>query len=651
MRKLFLLLLTVTSAYAQVTYATADAVYPSDIGYFNVTDYGAVGNGVTDDTAAIQSAMNAAQATGYDGNRGGTVYFPNGTYLIGSSLVWKRGSTWIAYFRFEGQNKATTTVKLKNSASGFGNASCVIPSTPSTGSPCPGVIITGNESTPYSNGTGENGFNNDIWNMTVEVGTGNPGAIGIDWQGNNQASIKNVNVVADGPAKAGISLARNCACGSGVGPDLIKNVSITGFDYNIAANANSIEVSTALEYIDLINPNVAGVINTGYNIWFHQVYSSIAGSGPAFINSGSSGLTVLDGTLNGSNGAISAIQNQSTSSGGVAFLRNITSTGFASALSISSGNTIVSGSSITEYAFPTGTGRSRNFLGIPNTPEQVDNNFANWQSVGSGGGACAPFSGSDATTCIQAAFNAGKSTVYFPFGQYSINGTINIPSAVTRIIGAKSSVVPISSATFSMNSTGTTPVEIRNLNIYGIAVRYNGSAPLVIADSPMGGTTLSNTGSGTGTIYLEDEPIGGVTLTLGSAQWLYARQYDIETGGTHSSVTGGNAWIFGQKTEGASGALWNVVNTNFEFLGGFATTAGGYASTGAFNFTSSNFSVSGFTAYPGGWHNIIVKDGITVATETGWSSGVGVGVYGPTSTPSVGVSDNFNAGMEAITAR
>ena len=49
--------------------------------YADVTDFGAVGNGVTDDTSAIQDALDSLQTTG------GTIYFPYGTYLIGSEIL------------------------------------------------------------------------------------------------------------------------------------------------------------------------------------------------------------------------------------------------------------------------------------------------------------------------------------------------------------------------------------------------------------------------------------------------------------------------------------------------------------------------------------------------------------------------------------
>jgi hypothetical protein len=51
---------------------------------FSVVEYGAVGDGVTDDSAAIQAAVNAIKATAIPG---GTLYFPGGrNYLITTSI-------------------------------------------------------------------------------------------------------------------------------------------------------------------------------------------------------------------------------------------------------------------------------------------------------------------------------------------------------------------------------------------------------------------------------------------------------------------------------------------------------------------------------------------------------------------------------------
>jgi hypothetical protein len=54
---------------------------------FNVKDqpYNAAGNGVADDTTAIQNAINAANTAG-----GGRVYLPAGVYLLSSALTMKR---------------------------------------------------------------------------------------------------------------------------------------------------------------------------------------------------------------------------------------------------------------------------------------------------------------------------------------------------------------------------------------------------------------------------------------------------------------------------------------------------------------------------------------------------------------------------------
>jgi len=59
------------------------------VNQFNVKDYGAVGNNVADDTAAIASAVSAANATG------GIVYFPPGKYLINSGTGFSAGTSGV----------------------------------------------------------------------------------------------------------------------------------------------------------------------------------------------------------------------------------------------------------------------------------------------------------------------------------------------------------------------------------------------------------------------------------------------------------------------------------------------------------------------------------------------------------------------------
>ena len=60
----------------------ANAIGGPDGGVFNVADYGATGDGVTDDSAAIQAAIDACEAAG-----GGEVYFPSGTYIADNMTI------------------------------------------------------------------------------------------------------------------------------------------------------------------------------------------------------------------------------------------------------------------------------------------------------------------------------------------------------------------------------------------------------------------------------------------------------------------------------------------------------------------------------------------------------------------------------------
>jgi hypothetical protein len=78
----------------QFTGQTARTVAAKLTDVVSVKDFGAVGDGVTDDTAAIQAAINSVSHTTWQGSTaamytkgGGTVYFPPGRYRITQTLL------------------------------------------------------------------------------------------------------------------------------------------------------------------------------------------------------------------------------------------------------------------------------------------------------------------------------------------------------------------------------------------------------------------------------------------------------------------------------------------------------------------------------------------------------------------------------------
>jgi hypothetical protein len=77
--------------------------------YVSVKDFGAVGNGVANDTVAIQAAVTAA---GY----GGGVFFPKGTYLINAAINVPPASGSISGVNFTGEGPSSI---VKPSVGGF----------------------------------------------------------------------------------------------------------------------------------------------------------------------------------------------------------------------------------------------------------------------------------------------------------------------------------------------------------------------------------------------------------------------------------------------------------------------------------------------------------------------------------------------------
>lgn len=80
-------MLCVCLALVNCPVAAEDIRFPASAGLIDLTQapYGAVGNGIHDDTAAIQRALDEHSASG------AILYLPNGIYLISHTLHWGGG--------------------------------------------------------------------------------------------------------------------------------------------------------------------------------------------------------------------------------------------------------------------------------------------------------------------------------------------------------------------------------------------------------------------------------------------------------------------------------------------------------------------------------------------------------------------------------
>jgi len=537
--------------------------FPADSGIVNVRDFGAKGDGRTDDTKALRAAIDAAGPdTGAFFWRTKIVWLPAGTYLVSGTLQrhyanGKFGSGMILI----GESAAGTTIKLTDHASGFGD-----PGTPR------GVIMTTAkllDGTPTSGGKdytrkgeGNDAYENFVENLTIDAGHGNPGAIGIDSLANNIGAIRDVRVTAPPDSGAiGIAMLRKWP-----GPALLRDVTVSGFDRGIAVH--NTEYGITLDRVRLEGQRIIGLVNDGNAV--SAAHLTVVGGATAVANTAPGGLIALiDSDLRRAGGAGKALDNR-----GVVVVRRLALAGYPPPPVAAADHPLTGVFDAGKFQVKP-AGEEVPLADAPAPPADPVRDWVNVLRFAPPGK-----DPRDITDALRRAFASGAPTVYLPFGRYIIHAAIDVPPTVRRIVGMNASITVTpqrepdfdrASGMLRISEPGP-PLTVERLafdmtNLGDqLAVEVAAPRDVVLRDIVTAGTAFLDRKPDGGRVFIEDVCCGA--LKIAGPKPVIARQLDTEGDDIRIANDGGNLVVLGLKTEGDGVVVDNSNGARATILGG-----------------------------------------------------------------------------------
>jgi hypothetical protein len=525
------------------------AALPRDAGQVDVRgEYGAVCDGKADDTAALQRAFREARSNRRPGKR--IIQLPAGTCLVRDQLAWREslesGGAWQQNLELTGAGRDRTTLRLIDGAPGFQD-----PAKPRA------VLYTASKVEPsdpparQEDGSGNRAFHNHVSNLTIDVGRGNPGAIGIDFLTSNVGALRDLRILA--PARtghSGIRLERYAP-----GPCLLSRISIEGFDH--AIRVANLDYGITLEHVTIAGQKVAGILNSNNVLSMRRLTSDNAV--PAISNDGRDGLVVLlDSDLRGGAPTEPAIRGP-----GKLVLRDVRASGYARLSPGVSELTVSEHVSETPRSAFEGDPRQTLRLPVEDTPaEFVPAAEDQWASVAAYG--AAPWDPLDDTLAFESALRSGKPAIYAPTGAYQISRPLQIPASVRLIHFAGSFIEPMPGSyadpalgrdVFVIQESSAQALTLRRFWGAGFAganvLHHAANRVVIVKDGGFGSVGRIKIDSDTGKVFLEDVSAGAIEI--GDRARVWARQLNLEPRSPvlteMSSNRGGVLWVLGLKTE------------------------------------------------------------------------------------------------------
>jgi hypothetical protein len=545
--------------------------YPKSAAVVDVTspEYGAIPNDGKDDTKAIQKAL------GQFPNQGKVIYLPNGVYNISDTLYWPPGVPLRSDYKrtvLQGQNRDRVIIQLDNNSPKFQNPK----------QPRPVISTAFNpdlnpESKEFKASIFAQRFGNSVRNLTINIGKNNPGAEGLNFNANNQGAVRSVKITSE-DRKGAIGLALTHG---EVGPLLIEDVEIIGFDYGVRTN-NSI-CGITMQNITVREQNLAGIYNNGQVIsleGFNSVNSVpaiINGKNPSKGRSPGGTLTLVNARLIGRG---LAKNTSAISSAGFFYGRNVTSSGYKEVLTNRAINTDakIKGAVIDEFTSHPILSKFKSpsqslQLAIKQFPKLTWDNPKTWVSVEKFG--AVPDDNKDDTDAFQAAIDSGARTVLVPAtGTFTINNTLVLRGNVRRFLGTEG---VLNGNGEIITDDGSQPtLLIENFFVtFDSPLKWKNVAKRNIVYRSI--THLDLESKGSGDLFIDDIVMGkkGQLRFLNPAQSVWTRQFNPE-GHSKTNVVnrGAKLWILGFKTEGGQTKIETTNGGFTELLGGLFYAAG-----------------------------------------------------------------------------
>ena len=492
----------------------------------------AKGDGRTDDTDALRDVFDWLKAKykkgdGFDPEFHYTVYFPNGTYRVTDTLIY-RGPTvgafpkWdgtfdINHLHFLGETREGATIRLADGAPGFGD-----PAKPRA------VLALQHPDTVFNNVPGSNW----VRNLTLAVGAGNPGAIGLDLQGANNTELSDLTVRA---AKGSGRYAVRARIGSIQG--YYHDVRLDGFDVGYRQEPNA-EAHTAWERLNIVGERRAGIELVGGGISLRACRVAAPSRRPAVDLAGEgTHLVALDSTFQGANGieAIAGADGPKRS----LFTRGVLTPGFVRLAATDPTPPLT--------LWPTPAPAPIPVRDAPRAP--WGDPKRDWAVV-------------DEYPNVQAAFDSGRPIVVFRRRRERLGGDVRVPATVRTVRGMAAAM---EGGTFVVAEAGG-PLTFEET---GAPIRIEAAREVV---QRRAGGGISNPKALPLTLFLEnvnDVATGDLFCPRGTT--LYARSIDVEYANAEQIVAnGGTMWVFGFKTENATSTPFTVRRGGrLEVLGGY----------------------------------------------------------------------------------